>query len=378
MSGLHINNLSHAYDGVDVVRGVSVFVAPGELVCLLGPSGCGKTTMLRVAAGLEEVQRGQVHIGQRLVADGASGLNVPPEKRGIGLMFQDYALFPHLSVSENILFGVEEQGSRSDWMARSLEQMDLTAYGDSFPHTLSGGQQQRVALLRAMAPSPGVLLLDEPFSGLDVARRAHVREQALGLLKNTGVATLMVTHDPDEAMFMADRIVVMNEGRMVQDGAPIDIYFHPKNDFVAALFGPINRIPGRVKNNQLETPMGSFSAPGLSDRSVAEVLVRPDGFRLAELGTAPTEHAGDAPCRPSLPVQVDASELPTASPHSDFEVVDARPLGRASFVIFKVSTSVGGEVLVEARVPGVFLPEPGSRISVAINAREAFVFEKAS
>jgi len=377
VSGLHISNLSHAFDGVDVVSGVSVFVAPGELVCLLGPSGCGKTTMLRVAAGLEEVQRGQVHIGERLVADGASGVNVPPEKRGIGLMFQDYALFPHLSVSENIMFGVADHGARSEWMAQSLEQMDLAAYGDSFPHTLSGGQQQRVALLRAMAPGPRVLLLDEPFSGLDVARRAHVREQALGLLKNTGVATLMVTHDPDEAMFMADRIVVMNEGRMVQDGAPIDIYFHPKNDFVAALFGPINRIPGRIRNGELETPLGSFPAPGLADGALAEVLVRPDGFRLAELGSAPSVHAGDPPCQPSPPVPVSETELPAASTHNHFEVVDARPLGRASFVIFKVASSVGNEVLVEARVPGVFLPEPGSRISVAINAREAFVFERA-
>ena len=213
MSGLHLNNVSHAFDnGVPVLRGISVFVAPGELVCLLGPSGCGKTTLLRVAAGLEHLQVGQVTIAEQVVAEGRQGRHVATEKRGIGLMFQDYALFPHLTVFENIAFGlVENISQRQQWIEKALRRMGLEAYAGNYPHILSGGQQQRVALLRALAPEPRVLLLDEPFSGLDVTRRADIRAETLNFLKETGVATLMVTHDPEEAMFMADRILVMNE-----------------------------------------------------------------------------------------------------------------------------------------------------------------------
>jgi len=194
--GLHISNLSHDFDDLAVVRGVSVFVAPGEVVCLLGPSGCGKTTLLRVAAGLERLQRGHIHIGETIVADAASGMHTPPERRGIGLMFQDYALFPHLNARDNIRFGIgADTRERRQWIENALEIMDLRERANNFPHTLSGGQQQRVALLRALAPEPSVLFLDEPFSGLDVTRRANVRQQTLAILKETGVATLMVTHD---------------------------------------------------------------------------------------------------------------------------------------------------------------------------------------
>ena len=215
--GLHVNNLSHAYDGLPIVSGVSVFVAPGEVVCLLGPSGCGKTTLLRVAAGLEVLQRGQIHIGERIVADGVGGMHVPPENRGIGLMFQDYALFPHLNVFENIVFGLPEPNpERIRWVDQALEQMDLTAYRQSYPHTLSGGQQQRVALLRAMAPEPRVLFLDEPFSGLDVDRRAQIRQDTFQILTDLGIATLMVTHDPVLAS-EADRILLLRDGYIAPD-----------------------------------------------------------------------------------------------------------------------------------------------------------------
>jgi len=178
MSGLHLNNVSHAFNsGNPVLNGVSVFVAPGELVCLLGPSGCGKTTLLRVAAGLERLQVGQVTIGERVVAEGRHGKHIPTEKRGIGLMFQDYALFPHLNVLENVTFGLPENAAdRRQWALSALSRMGLADYAASYPHILSGGQQQRVALLRALAPEPRVLLLDEPFSGLDVTRRVDIRD----------------------------------------------------------------------------------------------------------------------------------------------------------------------------------------------------------
>ncbi len=372
MSGLHVSNLSHAFHGDDVVRGVSVFVRPGELVCLLGPSGCGKTTLLRVAAGLEDLQKGEVHLGERLVASGATGFNLPPEKRGIGLMFQDYALFPHLTVAENILFGVKPKSRRQAWMEGALEQMGLAAFAETYPHTLSGGQQQRVALLRAIAPEPSVLFLDEPFSGLDVTRRADIRTQTLNLLKETGVATLMVTHDPEEAMFMADRILVMNHGRMVQDGSPDDIYFRPNSAFVTDLFGAVNRWAGIVTGGQINSPLGIIEASSFNEGQRVQVLIRPDGIRLAAPGTQPAEIAGDAPCRPAPP------SVPAGSPVTQrqpgFVVVRARSLGRASQVAFRVPNGTAEDTVMEARIPGRFLPQAGSLVWATVNAREAHVF----
>ncbi len=370
MSGLHINNLSHRYDRLEVISGVSVFVAPGELVCLLGPSGCGKTTLLRVAAGLEPLQKGQVHIGERVVADGGNGFHLAPEDRGVGLMFQDYALFPHLTVSENISFGLDQPSpDERRWIEHAVDQMGMTEYARSYPHTLSGGQQQRVALLRAMAPNPRVLLLDEPFSGLDVTRRARVREQTLALLKESGVATLMVTHDPDEAMFMADRILVMNEGRIVQDGTPVETYFEPENAFVAALFGPVNRLGGTVEDGRVETPFGRLAADGFEDGDAVEVLIRPEGLRLAQDGSTPPHQAGDAPCSPA-----NRADAPLAQNGVECRVLSARPLGRASHVVIAAPAPEGTELRMEARIPGVFLPESGSLVTVSVNRREAHVF----
>ena len=366
IDGLHVNNLSHAFGNEIVVNGVSVFVAPGEVVCLLGPSGCGKTTLLRVAAGLERLQNGQIRIGETIVDDGATGLRVPPDQRGIGLMFQDYALFPHLNVRENISFGIgADTPVRRAWAETALEHMGLSRQGESYPHTLSGGQQQRVALLRALATEPSVLLLDEPFSGLDVARRAAVRGQSLAMLRDTGVATLLVTHDPEEAMFMADRILVMNHGRVIQDGSPEQTYFQPDTEFVADLFGTVNRLTGTVASGALVTAIGTFDAKDLEYGSTAQVLIRPEAFRLAVIGETPVPRPGDAHFPPA----------PVATPPSGPGVVvtGARSLGRASLVSLVVPTDIG-DVELEARVPGVFLPEPGSRVTVTVNANQAHVF----
>ncbi len=370
MTGLRIEELSHRFDGVTVVRGVTVNVARGEVVCLLGPSGCGKTTLLRVAAGLEKLQHGKVLIDETVVADAVTGLHLPPEQRGIGLMFQDYALFPHLNVRDNIRFGVgASTAKRRAWIERALPQMDLLAHAESYPHTLSGGQQQRVALLRALAPEPKVLFLDEPFSGLDVSRRAQVRQQTLDILKDSGVATLMVTHDPEEAMFMADRILVMNEGSVVQDGSPVEIYFSPSSEFVAGFFGPVNRLDGRVTGGNVDTPIGRFAAPGLAEGELARVLIRPEGIRLAQFGTKPAHNPGDSPCRPA-PITA------TSEPAGDagFRVVSARLIGSASMVAFEIPC-VDGVMAVEARVPGVFLPAPGSQVSVSVNVNETHIFK---
>jgi len=346
MSGLHLQAISHAFGNNQVLNGVSVHVAPGELVCLLGPSGCGKTTLLRIAAGLEPLQQGRVEIDGKAVAIGGESGHLPPEKRGVGLMFQDFALFPHLTVADNIAFGLSERKTDRGpaWVREALSRMGLSDYADVYPHTLSGGQQQRVALLRALAPDPGVLLLDEPFSGLDVAMRAHIRADTLRVVKDAGVATLMVTHDPEEAMFMADRILVMDRGIVIQDGSPVDLYFSPVNAFVAELFGPVNKFDAIVAGGKAETPLGTV-ATELPDGAAVNVLIRPEGVTVSS---------------PALEGEVSA------------QVITARLLGRSSFV----EAALPCGTRIESRVHGVFLPEPGAPVSLAIKASEAFVFTR--
>ena len=353
--GLHVMNASHSFGDTQVVAGVSVFVKPGELVCLLGPSGCGKTTLLRLAAGLEALQVGRVTIGEELVADGAIGHHVPPEKRGVGLMFQDFALFPHLSVLDNILFGVEKDGGeRQKWALEQLENMGLEGQATAYPHMLSGGQQQRVALLRALAPSPRILLLDEPFSGLDVTRRAQIRQDTFQVLKRSGIATLMVTHDPEEAMFMADRILVMQAGRIIQSGDPVEIYNHPETTYVAELFGPVNRLPGVVENGALSTPLGRLPTQGLPDAAEVQVLIRPEALTLHEPGSGPG-HPGITQESPVI------------------QVLSARSLGRSTHLTLGVETA-GETYVLHARMPGVFMPETGTRVSASVAPEGVLVF----
>ena len=357
MTGLTLENVSHAFDGHQVIRDVSLAVASGELACLFGPSGCGKTTLLRIAAGLETLQRGRIAIGGSLVAEAGRGSDVPPERRGVGLMFQDYALFPHLTVFQNITFGlVDATRERLEWVRAAMLRIGIADIAEAYPHTLSGGQQQRVALLRAVAPEPRVLLLDEPFSGLDVTRRAQVRERARVLLKDSGVATLMVTHDPEEAMFMADLILVMGDGRIVQAGTPVETYFQPVNAFVAALFGGVNRLDGRVEDGAVRTLLGAFPAPGLAEGTPAQVLIRPEGLGLSLV-------EGDGP----------HAQTPTDAPGGLVVVRSARLLGRTSHL--RVCCDPGGaEVHLQARIPGVFLPEFGTELALRIDRRQAFVF----
>jgi iron(III) transport system ATP-binding protein len=347
---LGLEGVVHRYGSKTALAGVSLSVSAGEILCLCGPSGCGKSTLLRLAAGLETLQQGSVRIGGRVVADATGSL--APERRGVGLVFQDYALFPHLSVLANIRFGLSdltpaEQRSRA---LAALEQVGMADYADAYPHALSGGQQQRVALARALAPNPSVLLLDEPFSGLDARLREQVRNETLLVLKRNGVATLLVTHDPEEAMFLGDRIALMNEGRVVQVGSPVDLYTRPAAPFAATFFGEANRLSGTVREGRVETPLGPVPAAG-SDGTAVEVLIRPEALRLSR-----PETAGGARL---VRARVDAARL----------------LGRASLVHLSVPDGMGGNLHLHARVPGQFLPSPGSHVFVDLDETQAFVFD---
>ncbi len=343
---LKLEHVSHRFGNLLAVDDVTLSVEPGEIVCLVGPSGCGKSTLLRVAAGLEPLQQGRVTIGSETMADGT--VTVPPEQRNVGLVFQDYALFPHLSVRDNIAFGLREisTADRRARTERALERTGLKRWADTFPHELSGGQQQRVALARAIAPRPRVVLLDEPFSGLDAQLRHQVRDDAAGILRESGVATLMVTHDSEEAMYIADRIAVMREGGIRQLGLPDDIYLHPADAFVAAFFGDVNRFRGTVSMASVETPLGRVGTNGFADGAEVEVLMRPEALEFAASGGA---------------------EAATAA-----IVESARFLGRTSLIDVKIGD--GEPIAVRIRVAGRQLPAKGTQVFVRLSGDQAFIF----
>jgi len=346
---LEIEDARLAYDGVVAVDGVSLGVAKGEVVCLLGPSGCGKTSVLRIAAGLERPQSGRVRIGGAVVTD--SRTLVPPEKRGVALVFQDYALFPHLTVRDNVAYGLTDmpQKARGERANAVLEKVGMGAWADAYPHILSGGQQQRVALARAIAPQPKVILMDEPFSGLDARLRDTVRDSTLHVLKQSGAAVLMVTHDSEEAMFMADRICVMRQGRVVQDGEPEALYCQPRDAFVAGFFGEVNRVTTTVRNGQVQTPFGPLPAKGLPDGAMAEIIIRPEALRVS-------------PPRPN------------GGTGGTVEVTAARLLGRTSLLHLTTLPRTGYDLHLHARVPGRYLPQEKSTLDVELDSSQAFVF----
>jgi iron(III) transport system ATP-binding protein len=283
-ASLAFDDVRHAYDAVQSVRGVTLEIAPGEVVALIGHSGCGKTTLLRLAAGLERPTSGRVLLDGLEIA--GPNAFVPPERRGIGLMFQDYALFPHLTNLENVMFGLRAF-SRADaerQARQSLERVGLGKLAGEYPHMLSGGEQQRVALARAIAPRPAVILMDEPFSGLDRRLRDAIRADTLAILREARATCLIVTHDPEEAMRMADRIVLMRAGRLLEVGLPADLYRQPKSLFAARFFCELNEIPGTVRRGRVETPLGTFDAGGLPEGTAAVVCIRPQGIRLRPEG----------------------------------------------------------------------------------------------
>ena len=266
------------------LAGLSLDIAPGEIVCLLGPSGCGKTTLLRIAAGIERPTGGRVLISDREVASDTQF--VPPEKRGVGLMFQDFALFPHLTILDNVAFGLKalpREDARREAM-RMLSRVGLARYGEQYPHILSGGQQQRVALARAIVPRPAVMLMDEPFSGLDVQLRDAMQEETLALLREARATTMIVTHHPEEAMRLGDRIAVMRAGKLVQTGRAQELYLRPAALFVARLFSEINEVAYRVSGGRIATPIGSLAAPGAAEGETVTLCLRERGIGLAAAG----------------------------------------------------------------------------------------------
>ena len=270
------------FGAISAVAGADLCVERGELVALLGPSGCGKTTLLRLVAGFERPDAGEIRLDDRTVADGRTW--VPPERRQVGMVFQDYALFPHLTIAENVGFGLPRR-ERAQRVPMLLALVDLCGLGARYPHELSGGQQQRVALARALAPAPSLVLLDEPWSNIDPLLRGAMRDDLARVLRAVGVTVILVTHDREEAFALADRVALMRDGVVVQEGSPEDLYLAPADRWAAEFVGAGNFLAGRAYGDLVDTRVGRF--PLTDGRSGdVQVLVRPEllGLECDEYG----------------------------------------------------------------------------------------------
>jgi len=353
---LEIRNLRRSFEGRAVVDDVSLTIMPGQVTCLLGPSGCGKSTTLRMIAGVEIQDSGTIHVDGNLICD--TVFRIPPERREIGLMFQDFALFPHLSVADNVGYGL--RGTRAAKRARIeelLDRVDLTRFIDGYPHQLSGGEQQRVALARALAPKPRIMLMDEPFSGLDNRLRDGIRDETLAILKEEDTAVLLVTHEPDEAMRMADEIALMRDGKIVQQGAPYNVYTRPLDRAAVSFFSDANVVRADVSGALAHTAFGRFLAPGFPDGTAVDIVFRPQHVRID------FDRAGKGP----LPTAVDGTPARAV-------VQRARFMGNESLIEFRMDHD--GTVL-KATVPNVFMPSAGTVMWLTIRRDRCFVFSAA-
>ncbi|MDP8910880.1 MAG: ABC transporter ATP-binding protein [Actinomycetota bacterium] len=333
------HGVSKQFGHVVAVRDADLCVAEGELLALLGPSGCGKTTLLRLIAGLERPDSGEIILDERIAAGPRAW--VPAERRHVGFLFQDYALFPHLTAAENVGFGLPRRERRQ--RRRVTEVLDLVGLAgleSRYPHELSGGQQQRVALARALAPEPSIVLLDEPWSNIDAVRRAEMRDELAGILREARVTVLLVTHDREEAFSLADRIALMLDGAIVQAGSPEDIYRNPADRWTAEFTGGCNFVRGRIDRGRVETLFGSFPVTNANGAHEVDALLRPE---LLEL-------------RPD--------------PHGDAEVV-AREF-RGHDVFYRVRLPDGSSVVSQR--PSTELVPLGARVGVRAHTAPVRVF----
>lgn len=281
MSFIRLQNVSKNYGQTRAVIDLDLTIPKSTIAVLLGHSGCGKTTTLRLVAGLEKPDSGDIWIGEQQVS--GSHAWVSATKRQIGMVFQDYALFPHLTVAQNIGFGLSDVKAtgRKNRIANLLDLVGLMGMEERYPHQLSGGQQQRVALARALAPSPNVLLLDEPFSNLDASLRQSMREEVRDILKEAEVTTVFVTHDQEEALRLADKLVIMDGGQVLQSGAPEDLYRYPASLQVAQFLAKVNVLPGEAKQGMVETPLGSLRLHDPDLVGAVDVVLFPEAITLA-------------------------------------------------------------------------------------------------
>jgi len=346
MLAVQIQNLSHFINNNSVLKDVSLELEKDKIACILGPSGCGKTTLLKLIAGLDRVQSGKIFLNDQLVSSSTSHLKT--ENRKIGFLFQDYALFPHLTVKKNLQFAIKNKKTSHN-ISEIMEVIKLSASLNKYPHELSGGEQQRVALARSIIARPNLLLLDEPFSSLDLNLKEEVRDDTLHLLQKSNISVLVVTHDPFEAMFISNKIYIMKkEGEIIQSGSPKDLYNKPVSSYVANFFGETNKFNGIVKNCKVKTPVGTIDTPKDLESTKVEIYIRPEAINLSEEKTPVNGIKGT----------VMASKL----------------MGTYSFVHLSVLNENNEVVHVHSHMPPSFLPSQSSAVGIEIDRKQTFIF----
>ena len=347
MSALKIKNLSHTINSHNILKDISLELEKDKIACILGPSGCGKTTLLKLIAGLEKTKRGEILLNNMVVS--SSSRHIATEKRKIGFLFQDYALFPHLNVQENLNFAIKNKKETQHDIDEIIEIIKLPNSLQKYPHELSGGEQQRVALARSIISQPDFLLLDEPFSSLDLNLKEEIRDDTLHLLQKSNVTVLIVTHDPFEAMFISNKIYIMKKGgTIVQSGTPKDLYNNPINSYVAGFFGETNKFKGLVKNSKVETPIGYIEASKELENKMVEIHVRPQAIKLQQEQTPVNGVKGT--------------------------VMASRLMGSYSFVHISVLDKNNEVVHVHSHMPSSFSPKQSSAVAINVDKEQTFLF----
>ena len=347
MSAVEITNLSHTIGNKEILRNINFTLSKDSISCILGPSGSGKTSLLKLIAGLERVQNGSIKINSKEVS--SKSKHLPTEKRNIGFLFQDYALFPHLTVRQNLEYPVNYKTSPHT-IEDIIKLIKLPNSLNKYPHELSGGEQQRVALARSIISNPDILLLDEPFSSLDLNLREDVRDDTLHLLQKSNVSVIIVTHDPFEAMFISNQINIMDTtGRIVQSGSPAELYNNPVNSYVAEFFGETNRFEGVVKNGLIITPVGKISAPKELENKNVKIHIRPRGIRL--------------------------NKQPTPVNGIKGTVMASKLMGSFSFIHLSVLDKDNEIVHIHSHMPSDFNPKQSSAVEIEIDEKQTFIFQ---
>ena len=347
MFAVEIKGLNHNIQNQEILNNINLDLEKEKIACILGPSGCGKTTLLKLIAGLEKVQKGKIYLNDNIVS--STNEHLKTEKRKIGFLFQDYALFPHLTVKENLNFAIKNNKKLNNDIEEIIEIIKLPNSLHKYPHELSGGEQQRVALARSIISQPDLLLLDEPFSSLDLNLKEEIRDDTLHLLQKSNISVLIVTHDPFEAMFISNKIYIMKKGGIiVQSGTPQELYNKPIDSYVAGFFGETNKFSTIVKNQLIHTPIGIVQAPKDLKAKKVEVHIRPQGVKLIQESTPVNGIKGT--------------------------VMASRLMGEYSFVHLSVLDENNNIVHVHSHMPASFYPEQSSAVGIEIDPNQTFVF----
>ena len=343
-----------------VLNNFSMKLEAGEVVSLLGPSGCGKTTLLKLASGIEKLQNGEIKLNDEIVSSFNFHLN--SDKRQIGYVFQDCALFPHLTVMENIFFGIKKNHIEKilQKIQNLMDEIDISILANNYPHELSGGQQQQVALVRAIASNPKIIFLDEPYSNLDSRLKEKIRDQMLHILREHKISALLVTHDPEEAMFMSDKIGVLNNGNVEQFGSPIDLYLRPKSAFIAEFFGEINILEGIVKEGSVSTVLGTFNCSQRFNNKKVKIVVRDEAIKLF----------------PANKINFNTKDKTNFIKSSYYGfVMEARLLAGSSLVHLSLKVDESN-FHIHARIPGLNFFKVDEKVIVETDPTQIFIFEQ--